>query len=156
MSGIQGKRGFTLLEMLAATVLLGLMATLGVSLFRQSAIAQSVGEASVEDCSRRRREIACAARLAAETVPVAVSGAGPVAFRVMSAWDADGNVRRSRPFERMEAPLPAVGAACRRATFSATEKNSGEVVTVVVASAGPDGRWGTDDDLSTDVEEADE
>lgn len=147
------RAGFTLLEILVAVMLLGLLATFLIMFFRQSMIARSVGEAAVADSDRQRREIARAAQLASETIPMADEKNGPKSLRVLSAWDAEGKIRSTRPLAKTDTPLPEAGGACRKVPLSPTAASSGELVTVVVTSAGPDGRWGTDDDLTTEIPE---
>ena len=152
MSGRCARPGFTLLEMLSASVLLGLMVTLLTLLFRQGTIASGAGKASVSDAAARRREIARAARVASETL-VCADGSPRL---LLSAWDENGKVRETRPLARADAPLPKVGTACREVRIADEVVASGEILTVVVSSAGPDGKWGTADDLTTDVPEVDE
>lgn len=153
MNGSSGKSGFTLLEMLAAAVLLGVVVVALTTVFRQTMIAQSVGEAAIADSSRQRREISVEARLASDMVTV-IDGAGtPTAFRVLSVWDADGKMRETRPLAREDSQLPDPGTACWRFSLTPMKTQTSELVTVVVTSAGPDGKWGTEDDLSTNVPE---
>ena len=152
MNGMRAMAGYTLLEMLSASVLLGLMVTLLAFLFRQGTIASGVGAAAASDAAERRLEIVRAARAAGETL-VCVDG---TPRRLLSAWDENGNVRETRPLARVDAPLPESGTACREVRIADEVGLSGEILTVVVSSAGPDGKWGTDDDLTTDVPEAEE
>ena len=147
MSGARGRRGFTLLEMLAASVLLGLLVTLLLSLFNQGEIAWTVGETTAVETGRQERSLVRAARDGADAV--FVKGPTPTAVRLLSAWGANGDVRTSRPFVRVEADLPEAGRAVRSIALEAAGGRSAERVEVIVTSAGPDGQWGTEDDLTT-------
>lgn len=53
MSATRIRPGFTLLEMLTASVLLGLLVTLLLSLFNQGEIAWSVGKTTATETGRR-------------------------------------------------------------------------------------------------------
>lgn len=77
----------------------------------------------------------------------------PSALRLLPAWEANGEVRTTRPFMRVETGLPEAGQAACPIALEAIGGQSAERVDVVVASAGPDGRWGTEDDLTTAPEE---
>lgn len=147
MSAAPVRPGFTLLEMLAASVLLGLLVTLLLSLFNQGEIAWTVGKTTAADTGRQERSLVRAAREGAETV--FVKEPTPTAVRLLSAWEADGGVRMSRPFVRVEADLPEAGRAVRSIALETTGGQTAERVEVVVTSAGPDGQWGTEDDLTT-------
>lgn len=151
MSATRIRPGFTLLEMLTASVLLGLLVTLLLSLFNQGEIAWSVGKTTAAETGRRSRSLARAAREGAETV--FVTKPTPSALRLLPAWEANGEVRTTRPFMRVETGLPEAGQAARPIALEAVGGQSAERVDVVVASAGPDGRWGTEDDLTTAPEE---
>lgn len=151
MSATRIRPGFTLLEMLTASVLLGLLVTLLLSLFNQGEIAWSVGKTTATETGRRSRSLARAAREGAETV--FVTKPTPSALRLLPAWEANGEVRTTRPFMRVETGLPEAGQAARPIALEAIGGQSAESVDVVVASAGPDGRWGTEDDLTTAPEE---
>ena len=147
MIALPVRSGFTLLEMLAASVLLGLLVALLLSLFSQGEIAWTVGETTAAETGRQERSLVRAARESAEMV--FVKEPTPSAVRLLSAWEANGDVRTSRPFVRVEAGLPEAGRAVRPIALEATDGKSAERVEVVVASAGPDGQWGTADDLTT-------
>lgn len=139
--------GFTLLEMLAASLLLGLMATLLLSLFNQGEMAWTVGKLKSSETDRRAQSLACLTRQGAETV--FIKGERQSAVRLLSAWNEQGDVRTSRPFVRVESDLPEVGRAVRQIALAATDGQSVERVEVIVTSAGADGQWGSEDDLTT-------
>lgn len=138
--------GFTLLEMLAASVLLGLLVTLLLSLFNQGEIAWAVGESTAVETGKREQTLTRAAREGANTVFVKDSSA---VVRLLSPWDESGAVRTSRPFVRVETGLPEVGRAVLPIVLEQTAGRSAERVEVIVTSAGPDGIWGSEDDLTT-------
>lgn len=112
MSATRIRPGFTLLEMLTASVLLGLLVTLLLSLFNQGEIAWSVGKTTAAETGRRSRSLARAAREGSETV--FVTKPTPSALRLLPAWEANGEVRTTRPFMRVETGLPEAGQAARR------------------------------------------
>lgn len=102
MNATRIRPGFTLLEMLTASVLLGLLVTLLLSLFNQGEIAWSVGKTTAAETGRRSRSLARAAREGAETV--FVTKPTPSALRLLPAWEANGEVRTTRPFMRVDRP----------------------------------------------------
>ena len=149
MTSVRLRPGFTLLEMLLATVILGLLMSLLTTLFNQGNNAWAVGRASVADLDARRRTLAEASRRAADFIPAGTEG-----YRVLSAWDANGGLRTTRPLEPAAGLKVEEGAAYLSVTLDPGETKRASVVGVCVTSAGPDGVWGTEDDLSTVPEEA--
>lgn len=141
-------RGFTLLEMLVATLLLGMLITLLGAMFTQSGLAWDVGRASVVDTGRRQRSLSASAHRASDIVPTAEGW-----YRVQSAWDEQGELRGQRPLEKEEKLRPVEGTAYGIVRLEGGSSEAQSVVRVQVRSAGPDGLWGTEDDLSTAPEE---
>ena len=148
------RRGFTLLEVLVAAVLMGLLATLLTSMLNQGSIAWANGETAVADAAERRQAMADTARAASATLVGADTTDSAANYRVLSAWDESGAVRTGRPLVRVGLPLPADGTAYAPVAPAAATSRADETITVVVSSAGPDGKWGTADDLTTAPEEA--
>lgn len=149
MNGLAERTGFTLLELLAAVVLLGLLSTVLTMLFRQGSISWSVGETAVVDVSCRRHEIARAARDASDALTCVDVGGNRSVIRMCSPWTSEGDIRDTRPFVCADAPSSHGSAFCV-ISLSAGQAASSEAVEIIVTSAGPDGKWGTDDDLTTD------
>ena len=141
------RRGFTLLEVLAASVLLGLLVTLILTLFKQGEIAWSMGESSAEGTGCQERFLVRAAREGAETV--FVTDPQLTALRLLSAWNENGEIRSTRPIVRTTVEESVTGQAVRPIVLESTTGRSSVQVEVIVTSAGPDGQWETEDDLTT-------
>ncbi len=82
------KRGFTILELLVASLLLGMLVTILTMIFNQSSIAWRTGVAGVADLDEVRENVA-AVREEADTVYVW----GSKMHRLLSPWDDDGQLR---------------------------------------------------------------
>jgi len=83
------KKGFTLLELLVASLLLGMLVTILTMIFNQSSIAWRTGVAGVADLDEVRENVA-SVREEADSVYVW----GSDMYRVLSPWDDDtGNLR---------------------------------------------------------------
>ena len=63
------KRGFTLLEVLVASMLMGMLVTILTMIFNQSAIAWRTGKAGVADMSETERRLSCIHAYADSVVP---------------------------------------------------------------------------------------
>ena len=122
MSAAQIRPGFTLLEMLAACVLLGLLVTLLLSLFNQGEIAWSVGKSTATATGRQERSLARAAREGAETV--FVTKPTSAAVRLLQAWEANGDIRTTRPCSGRHGKTVSVeGSGCRNKSERASSPN---------------------------------
>ena len=142
--------GFTLLEVLVAALLLGLLSSLLTTLFNQGVIAWNVGASSLSETDRFRRAFSDEARLAAALLPVTDDSGRAFAVRLRSAWDENGAVRTGRAFDLTDSADVLSETGVRTVALMADGKSENDgLVQVVVSSAGPDGRWGTEDDLST-------
>ena len=75
------RNGFTLLEVLVASVLMGMLVTILTMIFNQSAIAWRTGKAGVADMSETERNMARVHALADNTIPVAGKS-----YCVVSPW----------------------------------------------------------------------
>ena len=144
MRCLRHRAGFTLLEMLVASLLFGMLVTLLTVLFNQGNRAWDVGRVAAVNLDRRRQAVAENARLAADYLPTDAGG-----YRVLSAWDEQGNLRTTRPLEKASGWTPQAGTAVAEVQLVGAAPQSARAVVVRVASAGPDGRWGTDDDIAT-------
>jgi len=85
------KRGFTLLELLVASLLLGMLVTILTMIFNQSSIAWRTGVAGVADLDKVREKIA-SVREEADSIYVW----GSKMHRVISPWDDDTGRLRDR------------------------------------------------------------
>ncbi len=80
------KRGFTLLEVLVASVLMGMLVTILTMIFNQSAIAWRTGKAGVADMTETERKLARIHAYADSVVPFT----GGDNYCVVSPWDDAG------------------------------------------------------------------
>lgn len=83
------RRGFTILELLVASLLLGMLATILTMIFNQSSIAWRTGVAGVADLDKVRDNVA-EVREEADNIFVH----GTKAYRITSLWDKSGNLRK--------------------------------------------------------------
>ena len=156
------KRGFTLIEMLVASLLLGMLVTILTMVFNSSAIAWRTGRASISQMSLARRQLSYAQYVADNALPMVDKSSRSSTGRVLGAWDKDGNVRQ-RAVERLSAPsglfsFPAWqpwddGSSSpvpwAQVTVQNLQNDSGRGYAVGVWSYGPDGNPYTEDDITT-------
>jgi len=179
------KRGFTVLELLVASLLLAMLVTMLTMIFNQSSIAWSAGLLSVDDVTKERRSLGSYHDIEDDVLPgVAQNNAQTgssdnreLRYRTVSLWKrgAKNTLRKNlRAFDSIawdsgiSTKLPnAVDSNVRNGmSVNATESGgSGSMgqnagggaaavgVVVGVWSAGPDGKWSTDDDINTFPEE---
>ena len=156
------KQGFTLLEVLVASVLMGMLVTILTMIFNQSAIAWRTGKAGVADMAEAERKLSSIHAFADSVLPFT----GGDRYCVVSPWDdsvSDDsgrfNVRGLRKAAELHKKFEAVGGnfqgndggngQWRQTGISAPEINGGKSFIVGVRSAGPDRKWETEDDIST-------
>ena len=153
------KRGFTIVELLVASLLLGMLMTILTMIFNQSSIAWRTGMASVADLDDVRENIA-EVREEADGLYVWKSDM----YKLLSPWDESGNLRR----RAIGCSGTSVGAADRpsflQGSSSMTEATKPEnlktvpvgsgnssrsldTYTVNVKCAGPDREFNTWDDI---------
>lgn len=160
------RNGFTLLEVLVASVLMGMLVTILTVIFNQSAIAWRTGKAGVADMSETERNLARIHAVADNALPYTGNGN----YFVVSPWN-DSGTDGSRSFHgRGIAPAGDIrkGFDVVNVNFSGADAGKGNwrqtglgkaklenasQFTVGVRSAGPDRLWDTDDDISTWPEE---
>ena len=150
-----GKRGFTLLELMVASLLMAMLMTILTMIFNQSSIAWSTGTASVVSLGNVRRDISENALLADNALETEGSRPG---LQVVSVWDPEPSGtsvlrtdtqgravdRRGITGKEMRDPLAdepislGGGNAAGKQTF-----------VVGVTSNGPDGEPETWDDITT-------
>ena len=160
----RGREGFTLLEMLVASLLLGMLVTILTMVFNASSIAWRTGKAGVSQLSSIRRQLSYAQYNADNLLPcVNQKNDGDIGC-VTGAWKSDGTIRT-----RAAAKLPSdMGfsapsfngfnsakstldkPAWTRFQCSASLKlGSSQSYIVGVLSFGPDGERDTEDDITT-------
>jgi len=138
------KRGFTIIELLVASLLLGLLLTILTMIFNQSSIAWRTGLEGVTDLNEVRAK-AAAVRDQADSVYVW----NDKLYVLQSLWDKDGNLR-ARAIGEMnaaflsrsdvekgtqESPSVNIGSDSSGDSSGATSFNT---YSVNVESAGPD------------------
>lgn len=84
------KRGFTILELLVASLLLGMLMTILTTIFNQSSIAWRTGVAGVADLDEVRNNMA---KVREEADNVYVWSDGDKIHRVLGLWDRNGELR---------------------------------------------------------------
>ena len=175
------KRGFTVLELLVASLLLAMLVTMLTMIFNQSSIAWTAGLLSVDDVTRERRALGSYHDVEDDVLPgiaqqnaqTGQSDNRQLQYRTVSIWQrgAANTLRKNkRAFDAISwdsgisTKLPnAIDANVKKgASVNASESaGSGSIgqnagggaaaggVVVGVWSAGPDGKWSTDDDINT-------
>ena len=157
------RTGFTLLEMLVASLLLGMLVTILTMVFNSSSIAWRTGKAGIAGLSKIRRQLSLAQYRADNLLPDIDEQNQGVVGMVSAAWDPNGT-----PHTRAVAKLPSdngfnvtfgsnfnsakgspggpASAKVEGGSFNLDKANS---YTVGVLSYGPDGERDTDDDITT-------
>ncbi len=146
------EKGFTLLEVLVASLLLGMLVTILTMVFNQSSVAWRIGTAGVADLDEKRQNIATWHEEADAALPHVY---GTTKYRIVSPWDEYGKIR-TRSVERTESDnIPSGVDFNKPSTWqNITIDGSGSSRTfssfvVGVTSAGPDGKFKTSDDITT-------
>ena len=161
------RNGFTLLEVLVASVLMGMLVTILTVIFNQSAIAWRTGKAGVADMSETERQLARIHAAADNVLPYTQQGRN---YFVVSPWnDAQSDNTRTfhrrgiatagdirKGFDAVSGDFSDINAGkgfWRQTGLSRSRTENGSQFTVGVRSAGPDRQWDTEDDISTWPEE---
>jgi prepilin-type N-terminal cleavage/methylation domain-containing protein len=161
------KKGFTLIEVLVASVLLGMLVTILTMVFNQSSIAWRTGRAGTAELDKTRKVLAVTARQADNLLPLSNSATPGSAVteigEVQSPWGVNGAMRR-RGFKRMGSTIlnvqdvksPTAVAWQESSTAAQTTSESAKSYVVKVVSNGPDREPDTEDDISSMPEEDDQ
>ena len=154
------RRGFTLLEMMVASLLLGMLATTLTMLFNSSAIAWRTGVAGVAQLDNVRTDIGGFHDVQGDFLPNAAGGE----FKTASLWDPATGQIRTTPRAVVRATDNSTAYTLYRSAFQDNAMRTGAKVdmrsgfgrgqksslfVVGVRSLGPDGRPDTDDDVTT-------
>ena len=156
------KAAFTLLEVLVASVLMGMLVTILTMIFNQSAIAWRTGKAGVADMTETERKLARIHAYADCVVPFT----GGNKYCIVSPWDdaiddssAQFNARGVRLASDLHKKFETVNGnfqnndggngQWRQSGLGSPDLNGGKSFIVGVRSAGPDRQWETEDDIST-------
>ena len=86
--------GFTLLEILVASMLLAMLITILTMVFNSSSVAWSTGKASVAEMDEVRQKISAASIAADNAVPRVDVDSPSTWGLLVSPWKADGSLRR--------------------------------------------------------------
>lgn len=157
------KQGFTLIEMLVASLLLGMLVVILTMVFNSSSSAWRTGKAGVAEMDRTRRKISLMQRQADSAI--AVNGQ---MYQVCSPWKYDSSSGslslRNRSIDNLSGSTYGVPAAAlsemrnpsggwtgwSKADVNQAASSSGSAsYTVGVTSWGPDGKRDTDDDITS-------
>ena len=133
------KRGFTIIELLVASLLLGLLMTILTMIFNQSSIAWRTGLAGVTDLNKVRAK-AATVRDQADSAYVWNNQL----YALQSLWDKNGSLR-TRAIGRMNAAFLTVSDVEKGTRVNIGSDSSGgssggsfNTYSVNVESAGPD------------------
>ena len=150
------RNGFTLLEVLVASVLMGMLVTILTMIFNQSAIAWRTGKASVASMAIAEKDLVRFHAVADNVLPVANKS-----YCIVSPWDdftGDGTAMRNG---RGIVEAGNLGVGLKNVNPAPNNNNlsvglagtdgalGGSAYVVGVRSSGPDGKMDTDDDIST-------
>ena len=153
--------GFTLLEVLVASVLMGMLVTILTMIFNQSAIAWRTGKAGVADMSQAERNLSRIHFMADSILPYMGEN-----YCAVSPWDDSngndtGNLQRRglRKASELEKGLDTVSgnfgndragdSSWLKSDLGSPNQESGANFVVGVRSWGPDGKEDTADDITT-------
>ena len=165
MKRLNDRSGFTLIEMLVASLLLGMLVTILTMVFNSSSIAWRTGKAGVSQLSLMRRQLSLAQNRADNLLPRIDTQSKSVVGLVAGAWHADGTVRAravsryrgdgffQKPnfdsYRSDDASLNPAPPWQQLNNLGTLRYGSSHAYTVGVLSYGPDGKIDTDDDIST-------
>lgn len=156
------KKGFTLLEVLVASVLMGMLVTILTVIFNQSAIAWRTGKAGVSDMTETERNLSRIHAMADSVLPYT----GGQNYCVVSPWN-DARSDNNAPIHRRGVvPAVTVGKKLdsvaggfynndagksdwKRMGLGNPQMHGGSAFVVGVRSAGPDREFDTEDDISS-------
>ena len=171
------RRGFTLIEVMVASLLLGMLVVILTMIFNQSSIAWRTGVGGADELAHTRAALAIFEDVRDNVLPglwqanVKVTSGSDnrtVNWRTVSLWDEDTCEIRPKGSRAVEVPKWSVGTATAP-SFTANDAvkasalslpsggggGAGTTYSVGVRSWGPDGIPDTPDDISTWPEEID-
>ena len=164
------KNGFTLLEVMVASMLLGMLITILTMVFNSSSIAWSTGKASVTEMDVVRNTMSAGELVADNLLPGLEKGSSSTWGVSVSPWNPDGSLRTKRRAvekvsdnklaEKVGLRLPNVTKKgswlydreqlwCDLGLDDMRITGNAKACVVGVWSYGPDGQPDTDDDIST-------
>ena len=143
-------KGFTLIELMVASLLLAMLVVILTSIFNQSAIAWRTGVAGVAELSDTRLQLGQYNDARDELLP-GLKQNEDLSWRTVSLWEGE-NLRTDRAFDTMSLGRVSYSDAKQARAINVGRAAAGmgrTLVTVGVRSAGPDRRWDTEDDITT-------
>ena len=159
------RRGFTLIELMVASVLLGMLMVVLTMIFNQSSIAWRTGVTGVAELGDTRRALGAFREISDEILPGVgdkkVTGGNSdnrnINYRTVSLWQKNGTGLRTgqRAYDMVSwgfAPSITLADAMKGASKGISSAGAGQsasLFTVGVRSAGPDRKFDTDDDFTT-------
>lgn len=161
------KKGFTLIEMLVASLLLGMLVSILTMVFNASSIAWRTGRASVVSLDKMRRQVALRQRVADDLVYIRDRNGGDALAVVRTPWVFDESKDKDELRKRgiRSAPggvgfsatdvkwMNGNGAPWMEVTVNRESGNGSQrTYAVGVMSYGPDGKTGGDnsaDDITS-------
>ena len=154
------RRGFTLIEMLVASLLLGMLVMALTMIFNSSSIAWRTGTAGVAVLNDTRRQLGTFHDIRDEILPGVgdPNGKGEarqINFRTVSLWQRNSDqLRTDRAYEQVRwgtAPQFTLGNAAQgqSCTLQGGQTVGSGLFTVGVRSAGPNREFGDEDDITT-------
>jgi prepilin-type N-terminal cleavage/methylation domain-containing protein len=159
------RKGFTLLEMMVASLLLGMLVTVLTMLFNSSAVAWRTGTAGVSELKEVRMKLGVFHDVQDDILPglgdrnsvLGQNDNRTIRYRTVSLWDPaqDNRLRVDRAYDDIEwLSAPAITIADVKASQSKSVGSAGAGIsaglfTVGVRSRGPDGLPDTEDDITT-------
>lgn len=158
------RSGFTLLEMLVASLLMGMLVTILTMVFNASSIAWRTGKAGVSQLSSMRRQLSLAQYRADNLLPVVDPKSASTVGCIGSAWKSDGTIRTRavskmpgdngfttpsfNDFDSAKQTL-SVPSWVEFTCSASIQQGSSKSYVVGVHSWGPDGVRDTEDDITT-------
>ena len=170
------RKGFTILELLVASLLLGMLVTILTMMFNQSSIAWRTGTAGVANLNATRRALGtfhdirddALPGLGDQSVSAGNSDNRTVKFRTMPLWDpnvGENKLRTRRAFSIESSSMQWGTApsftindamtAAKKSIAGVGTGNDSSLYTVGVRSAGPNRQYGDEDDITTWPEDID-
>lgn len=156
------KRGFTLLELMVASILLAMLVTIITMIFNQSSIAWRTGIASVVELGDTRTCVSEYQEVVDDILPGV--GGQDVRYRTVSVWKRDNTLRDGTTVGTVEQsgrPVAVLPGTVALPSYEDLKKGKFQTVTGVgrgqssslyivgVRSLGKDGRPNTEDDITT-------
>lgn len=156
------RQGFTLIEMLVAAVLLGMLVTVLTMVFNSSSVAWRTGTAGVALLNDTRRQIGGFHDIRDDVLPGLQDGdakasARKLVYRTVSLWQKNSDSLRTdrawdrvSTYDRTTVPFSMTDAQKgSRRSLQGGQTTGGSLFTVGVRSAGPNRKYGDADDITT-------